>query len=865
MGAVVFSVQGNMRVGAVTGVSLLGLLMVEPAGTRAQEGALGAAAEIRASHGMPPDAVIGEIKVVGLHGIAAEAAKARLSVHAGEKFDSEQLAADVHALNRLRWFEDVFVEAEKATCNSEIGASGVPCFELIFHVREYPFLTEVQYSRSKVLSQQQIKKLLEDKKLSPQTGMPADPVKLHRVAVAIQSELAAMGHPEAQVTIALERLSDQRARVNFQIDDGPHLPVVEVHFSGDSEISGSVLRKQMHEIAPDAWFSGFREKNVFTQEKGEADRLSLQTYFKNHGFPQARVGTPEVTHADVFSGRSLPWLRYRSKCGLRVSVPIEAGTPYRFGTTEVSADLRQKLGARKKRDALLLNVAPGQPYSQHAVDALQRAWELRLHRSAQHHGGDRKYRLQAIPTFDSAARLTSVKFDFDPEPPYVVRRVDFLGNQRFPDRYLRRRIGLEEGQALDEYALEAGLARLARTGYFQPIKKADIQISTHEAKRTADVVIHVREKGRQRVTFSGGREQFGSTLGIAYTVFNLLGMDEFLSTRIDGGPETLQLVIGLTKEGFLGSRGTLALSVFDTFLRPLLAGGVQAPFQRTQSAGVNLGWSYATSDIDAVGFNYGLSRSLTEFANNPLSSGTSGTPSAPAANLQSETSSHSLGIGWTHYSAEQNFQLTDSVSGGWLGGQENLLKSSTEYGHIFPGEIFDNHNAWAFRTTVSAAGSYKGAMPLYALFFPGDNLVRGLRPGELGPYETFGTIAPSGTTTYSAVPAGANIVAASNLEYRFPVWRGVKGATFFDAGSGLLLPNWLGPSRPPLIESTNGLLHGSTGLELSWTLPGVGVPLRINYAFNVLRLNRALLMPDGSIFRAHDRFGAPGWGLVPFF
>jgi len=865
MSAVVFPVQGNMRVAAFTGVSLLGLLMVATAFAGPQESDRRAAAENRVSRGLPPDAVIDEIRFIGLHGIAAEAAKSRVSVHASEKFDSAQLAADVRALNQLGWFEDVFVEAEKAAGNSEAGPGGAPRFELIFHVKEYPFLTEVQYSGSKVLSQQQIKKLLEEKKLSPQIGMPADPVKLHRVAVAIQSELAAAGHPDARVAIARGKLPGQRARVNFQIDDGPHLPVLEIHFSGDPEISGSVLRKQMHEIAPDAWFTGFREKNEFTQQKGEEDRLSLQSYLKNHGFPQARVGAPEVTRVDAFPGRTLPRLRHRLESGLTVGVPIEAGTPYRFGATEVSADLRQKLGAQRKRDALLLNVAPGQPYSQHAVDSLQRAWELRLHRSAQGHGSDGNYRLRAIPTFDSSTRMASVKFDFDPKPPYVVRRVDFRGNQRFPDRYLRRRIGLKEGQALDEYTLEAGLARIARTGYFEPIRKADILISTHEAERTADVVIHLREKGRKRTTFSGGREQFGSTLGIAYTVFNLLGMDEFLSTQIDGGPETLQLVLGLTKEGFLGSRGTLALSVFDMFLRPLLAGGVQAPFQRTQSDGVNLGWSYAASDVDAVGINYGLSHSLTEFANNQLPSTTGGTSSAPEANLRSETSSHSLGLGWTRYTADQNIELTDSVSGGWLGGSENLLRSNAEYGHIFPDEIFDNHNAWAFRTTVSAAGSYKGDMPLYALFFPGDNLVRGLRPGELGPYETFGTLAPSGITTYSVVPAGANIVAASNLEYRFPLCGGVKGATFFDAGSGLLLPNWLGASRPPLIESTNGLLHGSTGLELSWTMPGVGVPLRINYSFNVLRLNRALLMPDGSLFRVHDRLGALGWGLGSFF
>jgi outer membrane protein insertion porin family len=856
-----FLVQGKMRNGAPIAVPLLGLLVAAAAFARPQESGSNGAMGARASYNLPPDAVVDEIKFVGLHHIAAEAAKSPLSFHSGEKFDAARIAADIRALNRLGWFEDVFVKAEESDFDRGMALGAPPHFRLEFHVREYPFLTGVAFSGSRILSEQQIEKLLEDKRLSPQVGAPANPVKLHRVAIAIQAELAAMGHPQARAVIRGEKLSGQRVRVDFQIHDGPHLPVVGVRFSGHPEISDKVLRKQMRQVSPDAWFSGFRNKNVFTQNKGEEDRVNLLTYLQNHGFPQARVGTPQVTLVDTFSGGSLRWLHRQPESGLSVSLPIEAGTFYAFGRAEVSASLRHELSSAKRGDPLSSDVAPGRPFSEHAVESLRRDWEIRLHRSAQRQKGGGEYRLRATPAFDGGTHIASVRFDFDPTPPYLVRRIEFRGNQRFPDRYLRRRSGLVEGQPLDEYALEAGLARIARTGYFQPLKKEDVQIEAREAGRTADVTIHLHEKGKQRITFSGGREQFGSTVGIAYTVFNLLGLDEFLSTHIDYGPETLQLAIGLAKEGFLGSRGTLALSVFDTFVRPRFAPSVQGPFLRTQAEGANIGWTYAPSEVDAIGVNYGISRSLTEYVVNQPSSAAGLQTSV----LRNKTSSHSLGIGWTHYSGEQRIQITDSVSGGWLGGNENLLKSKVEYGHIFPDQIFDHHNAWGFRTTVGAVGSYKGDTPLYARFFSGDDLVRGLRPGELGPYETLATISPSGATTYRAVPSGTDFIAASNMEYRFPLKHGVEGAAFFDGGSGLLLPNWLGQTRPSLINSTNGLFHGSTGLELRWTVPAVGAPLRINYSFNVFRLNRALFMADGSVLRLRNRLGALGWGLGTLF
>jgi outer membrane protein assembly complex protein YaeT len=808
----------------------------------------------------PPVPIIDGIALVGLHHIPAGSVLSRLSVHIDDSYDTGRIANDVRVLNSLGWFEDISVKVVQVYDVVTASANPLWHVRLEFHLQEYPFLTSVVYTGAKLWSQQQIKKLLEDKKLMPRTGRPADPVVLHRVAYLLQSELAANGHRDARVLIKREPLPDHKTRVTFVIHEGPRQPVVHVNFSGHPEVPNKILRKQMREIAPDTWLSSFRNKNVYTPQKAEQDRLNLLTYLQNHGFPQARVGTPEPSLVNGFSTRSLPWFRHQPGQGLIVGVPIEAGGLYRFGLAEVSPALRQRLGPASKHDGVSPDVTAGRPFSEHAVQSLQRNWEMRLRHQSQRHKVAPDYRLRSVPTFDSATHLASVKFDFDPAPPYIVRRVDFRGNRRFPDRYLRRRIGLVEGLPFDEYALEAGLARLARTGYFEPCKKQDVEIATNETDRSADVTVHVREKGKQRLTFSGGREQFGSSLGIAYTVFNLLGLDEFLSTQIDGGPETLQLAIGLAKEGFFGSRGTLALSVFDTFVRPRFVTAVQGPFLRSETQGVNAGWTYALSDSDAIGINYGISRSTTEYALNTIPANSS-TP----ATVRTDISSHSLGAGWMRYASDQKIQVTGSVSGSWLGGNENLLKSRTEYGRIFPDNIFGHHNAWAFRTSISAAGSYRGDLPLYARFLSGDDFVRGLRPGELGPYETFETISSSGAPTYSAVPTGANLVAASNLEYRFPPTHGVEGATFFDSGSGLLFPNWLGPTRPALIDSTNGVLHASAGVEVRWTVPGMGVPLRLNYSFNLLRLNRSFLMPDGSLFRVRNRLGAFGWGFGSLF
>src|SRR5207245_3053736 len=137
--------------------------------------------------------------------------------------------------------------------------------------------------------------------------------------------------------------------------------------------------------------------------------------------------------------------------------------------------------------------------------------------------------------------------------------------------------------------------------------------------------------------------------------------------------------------------------------------------------------------------------------------------------------------------------FANAASGGWLGGGENMVRSSAEYGRIFRDPFFTPTGAWAFRTTFSGAGSYRGDMPFYARLFSGDELVRGLRPGELGPYAVSARTAASGAPIYSAAPAGANFLTAGNAEYRFPLAGGTGAAAFFVLGSGFLFPNCLGP------------------------------------------------------------------------
>ncbi len=172
---------------------------------------------------------------------------------------------------------------------------------------------------------------------------------------------------------------------------------------------------------------------------------------------------------------------------------------------------------------------------------------------------------------------------------------------------------------------------------------------------------------------------------------------------------------------------------------------------------------------------------------------------------------------------------------------------------------------WAFRGYFTGVSSYHGELPLHARLFPGEELVRGFRTGELAPYALVTTTHADGSTSFRAQSPGADLVGGVNAEYRVPVMPRTEAAAFFDAGSGWLLPGWLGSTRPTLLEGTNGALRSSTGVEMRWRIPGLEQPLRVHYAFNPLRLSSAILFPDGTHFHPPNRRTALGWAFGSVF
>src|SRR5713101_9160070 len=438
-------------------------------------------------HGLPAETPFGllitkeapivkELRFSGLHRIAPAAVAAQIASHSGDRFDLSRIEKDVRALARLGWFESIQVEARPSAKPFPQLLETSKRVTLVFHVVELPFLSKVEYSGSRLLSQKQIEKLLEDKKLAPGLGKPADPAALQRIAFAIRTELNELGHPEAGVRIDRKEASNATVTVRFEINDGPLLRVRRVNFDGHPLVSTRLLRGQMRDIAPWKPLASWRGKNAFTSGAFEQDRQRILAYYQDHGFPEARIGDAQVIQVNESTSRWFPWPHGSTLTGLSVSVQVEAGPFYRFESIAATDALQQSAKEGGRLPVNVPDLDKGAGFSQQEIDKLKRLWMARVQSRNSEVESASSHSVEVVRTFDPENHTARVVFDLSDSPPYIVKRIEFQGLHKYSDRYVRRRIPLREGHPIDDRDLEAGLLRLARTGYFKPIHKEDIRV-----------------------------------------------------------------------------------------------------------------------------------------------------------------------------------------------------------------------------------------------------------------------------------------------------------------------------------------------------------------------------------------------------
>lgn len=700
----------------------------------------------------------------------------------GDPFDPRQLERDLQALLSLNFFDKTATRVL-----TEPGARGG--VNVIFEVRELPIIRDLQFDGLKSVQESEVLKAFRENRVGVSKESIYDPVKSRNAVRVLKGLLAAKGHPNAEINVDEDKVSETSVAITFRIEEGDRVRIAEIDFEGNTVFKDKQLRNALKLVKESSLFSRIRGQDILDREKFEYDlQVNVRNYMRSKGYLQARIGEPEVEGLGRRrTGFFLP-IPFLSSVDdtLKVIVPITEGKPYRVGEVKIegnsifSEDVIKSILGLKTGD-----IVNGEKFTKALFEDLKKYYGTQ---------GFIQYDVEPQPEFKDNPQnpnegIVDYNIRIDEGKQFTLRRLEFVGNTFTRDVVLRREMLVSEGDVFNQLYFEVSIQRLNQLQIFDPIDKdKDVDRRTDDENGQVDMIAKVSEKGRQQITFNGGTSGIGGTfLGLEYSTNNLFGRGETLGFQIAIGNRQSNLQFSFTEPYFKNRPITVGFSIFaskqqffgeGTFFSNNQAAqfGAVDPLgvlrtdaenlftQRTYGASV-----FASSllsefyrkrpftQLSRVGVSYSFS--ATSITDPEVNASGDQSRVIPIVYSQPNITTSRLTGTFVYDSRNYSGQGTDPVSGkqitlslgfAGLGGDVRTYTPSLSYTHFIPvrRKRSENPEVFGFRVLVGHAGSFAisdkirnanslsfvNGIPIFERFFLGDEFtIRGYNVRSIGP------------------------------------------------------------------------------------------------------------------------------------
>ena len=452
----------------------------------------------------------------------------------GDELSAAQLEHDLQQLIALNFFD------KSATrVLTEPGARGG--VRVIFEVKELAVIRDLQFKGSSVVPESDILKAFREKRVGIAKEAIFSPPNVQKANRVIRELYASKGYPNAIVKPEEEEVSATSVALTFDVEQGNRSRLVEIDFEGNEKLSDAELRGALQFVKETGLIARFKGEDILDLQKLQYDlQKNVRQYMYSKGYFQSRIGDPEVvglgykrTGFPLVSKLPLPLVTSKDDT-LKIVVPVTEGKLYRVGNVKVEGNsifseeqILSYLGAKKGE------IVEGKQLTTALYEDLKKVYGSQ---------GFVQYDAELDPSFRDDATsaeqgIVDLTIKIDEGKQFRLRRLEFSGNTFTRDRVLRREVLVNEGDIYNQRNLEYSVARLNQTGYFDPIDKdKDIEIKTDEEQGDVDLVMKVKERGRQQIQFNGGVSGVGGTsFGMEYSTNNLLGRGETFSLNLGLG------------------------------------------------------------------------------------------------------------------------------------------------------------------------------------------------------------------------------------------------------------------------------------------------------------------------------------------
>ena len=737
----------------------------------------------------------------------------------GDVYDPAALERDLKELLSLNFFDKV-----KTRVLTTDGARGG--VNVIFEVAELPIVRDLQFTGTKALQESDILKEFREKRVGISKEAVYDPVKARNAIRILRELLAAKGYPNATVNVLEEEVSATSVAITFEIDQGNRSRIVDIQFEGNENFSDGELRGALQLVKETGMISRFKGQDILDLRKLQYDlQRNVLSHMRSKGYFQARIGDPVVEglglkRTDFLPLITLPLPMISSKDDtLRVTIPVSEGRVFRVGELKVEGNtifseqqILAIVGLQKGE------IADGKRLQEGIYDDLK---EFYGQQGFVQYDAEPSTEYRDNPTNPNEG-IVDITITISEGKQFTLRRLEFTGNTFTRDRVMRREFLINEGDIYNSRYLDISVARLNQTQYFDPIDKdQDVEIRTDDEQADVDLIVKIKEKGRQQISFNGGISGIGGTFfGLEYSTNNLAGRGEVLSFAAGMGNRQLNLQFTYQEPYFRDRPISVGFTLFasrykffgeGTFLtqNPDVLGDIFNPQGPVLTDDTSLftqstygGSVFATAPLSElffkkrrftqfsrVGLTYQLSS--TTITDPPVNESADPNTRIPVIYEQPDILTSRVTASFVYDTRRPAANGIDTVSGSQLafsvgfaglGGDVRTYQPNVTYSRFMPvrRKKSKNPEVFAFRVMAGTIGawaqtdkvknansiSFVSGVPAYERYYLGsENDIRGYSTRSIGPVAPFDTYVTARNVSVSRTLAGP-VVAPTNMSSR---------------------------------------------------------------------------------------------------
>lgn len=559
---------------------------------------------------------------------------------------------------------------------------------------------------------------------------------LDDAAFELELLLQEKGFKEARVEALLERTEKGRGLVRFQVEHGVRTRLVRVATPGVPAADAADVASILRAAGAEGWYSARSVSRAAS---------AIEEWYRDRGYVDVAVQEPRSEFSPDGSEA-------------RVEIAVAPGHAYRLARVEVEADGTAWPASvpRAGLDAAVADLVGG-PYSERVM----RLARGRLAGVFAEHGHADAVAALARRDLDPAG--VTIAFLVRPGPRVRIGAVDFRGEDKTHEEFLKKRVELEEGAWYQRSALRASLANLARAGIFDRIA-IDLQPAVAEpaadGSETRDVVVDLEEAAAREFHIEPGYGSYERLrLGFGARQKNLFGTGRILDFSATVSELAQRADLSLIDPWLLGPDATAVATLFwnrrqePSFLRLEQGLELGVSWRLAETLGLRASWEYRQSDVSDVEVD------------------------APELVEDVDISEISVMPTWDTRDAFDNPHEGQLTRGGFdlsvdaLGSQVEYVRLEVEHSRFVPIGRTTTLALSARLGWISPLGSTED-IPIQERFFNGgENSVRSYRESQLGPVDASGN------------KVGGEAATTATVELRQGIWKRIQLAAFVDAGT----------------------------------------------------------------------------------